>query len=325
MANEVISIITPSYNQALYLEQTIDSILSQNHPNLEYIIIDGGSRDGSVDIIKKYEKYLKFWVSESDRGQSHAINKGISKASGDIINWINSDDYYESGAFKHVAEAFEDPDIEVAAFKGKVIDERGKLIRYSKGTDIYKDLAKTIGWARIDQPETFFRKSVFDKITPLNENLHYTMDLEMWIRHLLEFGTNKVILSDEFLVNFRFHQDSKSSNYQNLFRLERNWIFNRLAEQANVPFPIISCPHAFELNYKIKEKPLVRKALSYHFLRCADEAYYEGKYQEFKTLISYVDIKVLDEEGVKIYRKLNQRNNHLVFTLRNWLKKSTYR
>lgn len=93
-----ISIVTPSFNQGEYLEETIDSVLSQKYPNLEYIIMDGGSKDNSVDIIKKYEKYLTYWESKPDRGQSHAINKGLKKCNGEIFNWLCSDDYLEPGA-----------------------------------------------------------------------------------------------------------------------------------------------------------------------------------------------------------------------------------
>ena len=103
-----ITIITPSFNQGNYLEQTIDSVLSQNYSNLEYIIIDGGSADNSVDIIKKYEKHLAYWVSEKDKGQTNAINKGLKIATGDIVNWLNSDDYYEPDALHKVADAFDE-------------------------------------------------------------------------------------------------------------------------------------------------------------------------------------------------------------------------
>ena len=101
-----ISIVTPSFNQAQYLEETIRSVLLQGYPNLEYIIIDGGSTDGSVEIIKKYEPWLTYWVSEPDSGQSHAINKGFRKSTGEIMAWINSDDYYEGDAFSTIAETF---------------------------------------------------------------------------------------------------------------------------------------------------------------------------------------------------------------------------
>src|SRR6056297_3391010 len=101
-----ISIVTPSFNQGKFLEKTIKSVIDQNYPHLEYIIIDGGSTDSSLNIIKKYEKHLDYWISEPDRGQSHAINKGLNYCSGQIFNWINSDDYLEPGALFKVAEAW---------------------------------------------------------------------------------------------------------------------------------------------------------------------------------------------------------------------------
>ena len=101
-----ISIVTPSYNHGQYIEQTILSVINQNYPNLEYIIIDGGSTDNTVDIIKKYEEKITYWISEKDNGQSHALNKGIAKCTGDIFNWINSDDYFEDGTFYKLANHF---------------------------------------------------------------------------------------------------------------------------------------------------------------------------------------------------------------------------
>ena len=127
-----ISIITPSFNQGSYLEQTIDSVLSQNYPNLEYIIIDGGSIDQSVDIIKKHKKHLAYWVSEPDRGQSAAINKGLHKSTGDIINWLNSDDYYEPYTLRSVAEALQDREVQVVCGRSRLFRNNNEAVSYSR-------------------------------------------------------------------------------------------------------------------------------------------------------------------------------------------------
>ena len=125
-----ITVITPSFNQAEFLERTIKSVLDQNYPNLEYIIMDGGSTDGSVEIIQKYEKYLKFWASEKDNGQSHAINKGLKIATGEWVSWQNSDDIYYPGAFKSAAVAAQThPEVGLIIGDVNLIDEKDRLIR----------------------------------------------------------------------------------------------------------------------------------------------------------------------------------------------------
>ena len=121
--NYRISLITPSFNQGEYLEQTIDSVLSQNYPNVEYIIMDGGSTDNSVQIIKKHEKHLKYWVSEPDKGQSDAINKGLKLVTGDVFNWLCSDDYLENGALKLIGERFNEGGIDFISGNIQVIED----------------------------------------------------------------------------------------------------------------------------------------------------------------------------------------------------------
>jgi len=144
-----ISIVTPSYNQAEFLERTILSVLNQNYPNLEYIIIDGGSTDGSVEIIKKYEKYLSYWVSEKDRGQAHALNKGFEKATGDLVGWQNSDDIYLPGAFRKVAEVYRNnPNYDVYFGNIYFIDEEDNIIRDLKFSPLRQELIKK-GYERI--------------------------------------------------------------------------------------------------------------------------------------------------------------------------------
>src|SRR5690349_18748685 len=115
-----ISIITPSLNQAKYLEQTIDSVLMQNYPSLEYIVVDGGSTDDSHKIIQKYARHFSYYISERDNGQSNAINKGIKRATGEIINWLNSDDFLEPNCLKTIAEAFTDPSINVVLGRSNI-------------------------------------------------------------------------------------------------------------------------------------------------------------------------------------------------------------
>ena len=206
-----ISIVTPSYNQGQFLEQTIDSVLSQNYPNLEYMVMDGGSTDNSVEIIKKYQKYLAYWVSETDNGQSHAINKGLSRISGEIFNWLNSDDYYMPDALHAVAECFSSDSVSVVSGKSNIW-KNDKILLQSSGTDIHDILSKTIGGARIDQPETFFSISAVKRMGLLNERLHFVMDREWWIRYLLLFGQDGIKKTEQILVNFRIHEGSKTNN-----------------------------------------------------------------------------------------------------------------
>ena len=184
-----ISIVTPSLNQGRFLEQTTCSVLDQGYPNLEYIIIDGGSTDNSVEIIKKYEKHLTYWVSEEDRGQSHAINKGFERASGDMLGWLNSDDYYASCALKVVAEAFmSNTSAGAIVGAGEMVDEFGRFIRHCEAFDI--TVESLYGWIYkyFYQPSCFFSRAAWQECGPLNEWLHYAMDLDLWLRIAKKFS-----------------------------------------------------------------------------------------------------------------------------------------
>jgi glycosyltransferase involved in cell wall biosynthesis len=184
-----ITIITPSFNQAPYLEQTIDSILSQGYPNLEYIIMDGGSNDGSVDIIKKYERHLTHWESKPDNGQAHAINKGLKIATGEVINWINSDDLLEENALHRIAEIFSHNKNTLC-----VVGNYYNLIQNNKETistpALKDDFYQTVKYPVVKQPATFYHKNALNTLGPLNENLHYTMDLDWFVKYLCHFGLN---------------------------------------------------------------------------------------------------------------------------------------
>lgn len=210
-----ISIITPSLNQAEFIEQTISSVLDQGYPNLEYIIIDGGSTDGTVDLIRKYESHLAYWVSEKDGGQSNAINKGLKRATGDIIAYINSDDYYLNGVFERVANAYRDhPAVDLWHGRCRIVDQYGAKVderigsikRYDEILDLWD-----VWWKRRNfvQPEVFWTKRIYDKIGIFREDLHLVMDYEYWLRIFSAGGTAGFI--DAEFAAFRLQPNQKST------------------------------------------------------------------------------------------------------------------
>ena len=208
-----ISIITPSLNQAPFIEETILSVLNQTYDNLEYIVVDGLSEDGTVSILEKYSDKI-IWVSEKDTGQTNAINKGIRMASGEIIGYLNSDDILLPNTLKIVGESFaKNPDTMWATGKSFIIDEDGKHIR--KLITVYKNVHlrmhnfKSLLVADyISQPATFWRREVIKEIGYLDENLHYVMDYEYWLRTYQKF---KPIFINTYLAGFRIHQSSKTT------------------------------------------------------------------------------------------------------------------
>jgi len=248
-----ISIVTPSFNQGHYLEETIQSVLNQNYPNLEYIIIDGGSTDNSVEIIKKYEKHLKYWVSEPDNGQSHAINKGLQHCTGEIFNWINSDDYYIENALFHVGEAFmENENIDILAAKEYTFNYKDKEL--TKGTLVSDDFTETLFWSIYDQPCTFIRLKAFKNILPINDQFHFVMDSEMYTRYLLRNGTRKILKIDTPLTMFRLHDESKSVSLGMRFRKEKHIIEYEILRLVKA---------SFLLKQYVKSQRARKQALNY--------------------------------------------------------------
>ena len=302
-----ISIITPSLNQGQYIEQTILSVLEQNYPNLEYIIIDGGSTDNTVEIIKKYEKHILFWVSEKDKGQSHAINKGLKLATGDIINWINSDDYYEPGVFELLNKYFNNSQINVVCGRSRIFINDNTL-QFTSGTDVYKDnIAKTIGWARIDQAETFFRKNAFDNILPINNSLHYIMDRDLWIRYLIFYGLENVYKTSDVFVNFRHHESSKTISLAKNFNKERNTYFRELAGKAGlteiqqtINNYVETFDNTIEININVCQKQAVIYAsLNYFILLLGYEAYEKNEFKKVKFFFSVINKNVISAADIK--------------------------
>jgi len=208
------SIVTPSFNQGEFLEETIQSVLDQNYPDLEYILIDGGSNDNSVDVIRKYEKYLTFWVSEKDRGQSHAINKGFSRATGDIYSWLNSDDRLEAGALGLVTKmACEYPDAGAFVGHGRKVDISGNTTYYKKPDGLtFEGFCGWLDDGNFMQPSCFFRRSAWEAAGPLDEDIHIAMDVDLWLRMAKKVEFKSI---DTLLSSATDHKDAKTRALRN--------------------------------------------------------------------------------------------------------------
>ncbi len=175
------SVVTPSYNQAAFLEQTIRSVLEQDYPRVEYLVVDGASTDGSVEIIKKYADRLSWWVSEKDSGQGEAINKGLVRATGEIVAWLNSDDYYLPGIISSVVKIFkENPDVLLAYGDMLAVDENGQTTNLLKYQQL--SLQDLLCFQIIGQPAVFFRREVFEQAGKLDTTFHFLLDHHFWIR-----------------------------------------------------------------------------------------------------------------------------------------------
>ncbi|MDH5525729.1 MAG: glycosyltransferase [Nitrospirota bacterium] len=223
-----ISVVTPSFNQGQFLDATIRSVLDQDYPNLEYMVVDGGSTDNSVDVIEKYADRLAWWVSEPDNGQTDAINKGLRRSTGDIVAYLNSDDLYEPGAFWRVAEYFEQhPEVDLVYSDLTVIDAEGrrKQVWKSRPFNVAVQLCRNF----IFQPTVFIRRRVLDALESFDPALHYVMDVDFWYRASLSFNFAYL---HEPLAMFRLHDESKTGGSRIPFVREREVILERFFRQC---------------------------------------------------------------------------------------------
>jgi glycosyltransferase involved in cell wall biosynthesis len=213
-----LTIITPSYNQAAYLERTIISVLNQGYPNLEYMIIDGGSTDASVEVIKKYEKYLTWWVSEKDRGQVHAINKGLERATGDYIGFQNSDDVYFPGTFKRFADAASKTPADILYGDLYMISTDDEVTEILKTTSYDFD-CQVLEGMQIHNQSLFFKRSLVEEYGGFDESYRFAFDYEFITRYTAKKKTSTKKVSG-LGGALRVHADAKSSNIASVGREE---------------------------------------------------------------------------------------------------------
>jgi glycosyltransferase involved in cell wall biosynthesis len=208
-----LSIVTPSFNQAAFIGEALASVAQQNYPDLEHLVIDGGSSDGTVDILRDHSEKQSaehlLWISEPDSGQSNALNKGFARATGDVVGWLNSDDRYRPGCFEHVTKVFEEyPDVDVLYGDYTWINESGKVFRIRREIEFSYFVLLYHRVLYIPSTATFFRRRIFDEGNWLDESLHYAMDFEFFVR--LASRGYRFMHVPKLMADFRFQRDSKT-------------------------------------------------------------------------------------------------------------------
>ena len=217
----LVSIVTPSFNQARYIEATIHSVITQDYPRIEYLVVDGGSQDGTAEIIKKYavesgnlqkrtsaiQKGIHWWVSEKDQGQTDAINKGFAHAHGEILAWLNSDDTYEPGAISTAVKYLTDhPEVGMVYGDCNFINEEGKVIgKFGSAQTNYELLRK--GYVHIPQQTMFFRAGFWKQVGPLDPTFYFAMDYDLWTRLAARTELKYI---PQMWANFRLHTSGKT-------------------------------------------------------------------------------------------------------------------
>lgn len=296
-----ISVVIPSYNQGKFLEETILSVVDQQYPNLEIFVVDGASSDNSVDIIKKYEPHITWWVSEKDKGQSDAINKGFAKATGDIVTWLCSDDIYTPGTLHKVAGYF-------GQHNGKTGLVYGGITTFKDGVDLKSNwgynnpsVERYLAGMAFSQPAAFFKKQYLDQIGGrVNVQLHYGMDFDLFCRLALVCDFVKV---DDIFAKYRLHYQSKSVSQADRFMEDWSKTFVNLCNNMGwhtlkdrLKTTGIVAERVYEWSYefsftpekKIVEKVDTDKLLFYHLCYVLKDLYWNAKRPEARRLLSWL-------------------------------------
>ena len=263
-ASPLVSIVTPSYNQGQFIEETILSVRNQTYTNIEHIVIDGGSNDGTLDILRKYGDCI-IWISEPDDGQSDAINKGWRMSKGEILAYLNSDDTYMPWAVETAVRFLtENPNIGMVYGKCNVINESSSVIDEITGSQF--DLRETLLYMRhgVPQPTAFFRREVVEEVGYLDTNLNMAMDLDLWIRISLKFQMKYI---SKLLANFRICPGTKTVSQGYKFEREHLYILNKTSSNPELPYTA---------------RTLKRQAYSWSYLRAGLS--YLSRHQKVKAL-----------------------------------------
>lgn len=298
----LVSVVTPSYNQGAFIEETILSVKNQTYPRIEHIIMDGGSTDNTLDVIKKYEgTYNMRWISEPDNGQSDAINKGWRIAKGEILGWLNSDDTYMPWAIETVVKFLNDhPGISMVYGDCSIINECNEVVGRCSATEF--DLKKMIcgRGSSVPQPATFFRRAVLDEIGCLDSALYMAMDFDYWIRIGLKL---KVKYIPQLLANFRMCPGTKSVSEAYKFGLEHLYIIDKTFANPELPEELkslrrqaFSCAH-FRVGLSYCSQRQIKQALK-HVIKSV--RLYPGQLKKPLNVGIFAVFLLFGERGIKI-------------------------
>lgn len=311
-----ISIVTPSYNQGHFLEETICSIIDQKYPNLEYIVIDGGSTDNSVDIIKKYSKHITYWVSEPDRGQSHAINKGLSVCSGVLFNWINSDDLLEPNALHRIAKLYtENP--ESLWFIGNLRVINGNNQSVANNINIEKFLKGSYRNLPVRQQSNFLKTQWLRDVGGVNEKLNYTMDAELLFKLIIQNEFKKIASTKDILGVYRVQPDSKGSTkiwdfvdelYMMYFKIAKRVNNNKAEFFFESMIKNVTKKTLYDINTYTFNKECAIKLLNYQIGNWIDYYYCNKEYEVLRKFFKILDLNKLILSDRIYYAKIQLKS-----------------